>query len=124
MKFRSFQKIMLLLLVSFPLLFSCATNDAGKYSLAIYGPVHVYPRSNAPAEYPGTDFIAIISKKDRVEVMEVIQKRHHFAVRIRLHDGREGWVFSGENIELRQRAISQMNRLTQNSDVVSLLSQS
>jgi len=104
MRYRSCEKVMLMLLLSFPLLFSCTANDAGKYSLAIYGPVHVYPSSTPPAEYPGTDFIAIIGTKDRVEVMQVIQKRNHVAVRVRLHDGREGWVFSGENIELTLRS--------------------
>lgn len=112
MIFSSFQKATLMLLVSFPVLFSCTAKDAEKYSLAIYGPVHVYRSSTPPTEYPGTDFIAIIGNKDRVQVMQVIQKRNHIAVRVRLHDGREGWVFSGENIELRQRATSQMNRLT------------
>jgi hypothetical protein len=121
-KYCSFHKATLMLLVIAPLLFSCAANDARKYTLAIYGPVHIYASSTPPAEYPGTDFIAIVGTRDRVEVLQVIQKRHHVAVKIRLNDGREGWVFSGENIELRQRSISQMNRLTQDSDAVGLLS--
>ncbi len=123
MNHRASARAMLMLFLMFPLLFSCAANNARKYTLTIYGPVHVYPNPTPPAEYPGTDFIAIVGTKDRVQVMQVIQKRDHVAVKVRLKDGREGWVFSGENIELRQRSNSQMNRLTHNSDVVALLSQ-
>ena len=115
---------MLMLFLMFPLLFSCAANNARKYTLTIYGPVHVYPSPTPPSEYPGTTFIAIVGTKDRVEVMQVIQKRDHVAVKVRLKDGREGWVFSGENIELRQGSTSQVNRLTQDRDVVAILSQS
>jgi hypothetical protein len=100
-KYCSFHKVTLMLLVIAPLLSSCAANDARKYTLAIYGPVHVYPSSTPPAGYPGREFIAIVGTRDRVEVIQVIQKRDHVAVKVRLNDGREGWVFSGENIELR-----------------------
>jgi hypothetical protein len=80
--------------------FSCESNDAEKQSLTVYGTVHVFPDDTPPADYPGSDFIAVIGPKDHVHVMQVIQKRDHMAVRIRLSDGREGWVFSGESIEL------------------------
>jgi hypothetical protein len=78
----------------------CESNDAGKQTLAVYGTVHVYPSHTPPADYPGSDFIGVIGPKDHVKVMQVIQKRNYMAVRIRLSDGREGWVFSGEGIEL------------------------
>jgi len=80
--------------------FSCESNDAQKQTLTVYGTVHVFRGDTPPADYPGSDFIAVIGPKDHVEVKQVIQKRDHMAVRIRLSDGREGWVFSGESIEL------------------------
>jgi hypothetical protein len=111
MRYRSFQNMTLMLLFIFPLLFSCKANDAGKYRLAIYGPVHVYPSSTPPADYPGSGFIAVVGPKDHVDVKQVIRKRDHVAVRIRLHDGREGWVFTGESIELRQESTSPIDRM-------------
>jgi len=36
--------------------------------------------------------------------MQVMQKRNYKAVKIRLNDSREGWVFSGESIELKDEA--------------------
>ncbi len=66
----------------------------------IYGPVHVYPTDTPPAAYQGSGFISVIGPKDHVKVMKVIQKRNYFAVKVRLSDGREGWVFSGESIEV------------------------
>jgi hypothetical protein len=84
------------------LLFSCESNDAKKYTLDIYGPVHVYRNYTPVPDYPGSDFIDVIGPKDHVNVMQVIHERDHMAVRIRLSDGREGWVFSGENIVLNE----------------------
>jgi len=80
--------------------FSCESNDAQKHTLGIYGPVHVYRTQTPPADYPGSDFIDVIGPKDHVSVMQVVHERNYMAVRIRLSDGREGWVFSGESIEL------------------------
>ena len=90
----------LIALVLSALLFGCESNDAAKQTLAVYGTVHVYRSQTPAADYPGTDFIAVIGPKDHVKVMQVIPKRNYVAVRIRLSDGREGWVFSGEGIEL------------------------
>jgi hypothetical protein len=81
-------------------LLCCESNDTEKRTLAVYGTVHVYRSPTPPADYPGSDFIGLIGPKDHVKVMQVIQKRNYKAVRIRLSDGREGWVFSGEGIEL------------------------
>lgn len=67
-------------------------------TLAVYGPVHVYPNPIPPADYPGSNFIAVIGPNDSVKVLQIIRSRDHTAVRIRLSDGRKGWVFSGESI--------------------------
>jgi hypothetical protein len=51
--------------------------------------------------YPGSNFIAVLAPQDKTEVRQVVYKSNYVAVRIKLSDGREGWVFSGENIDLR-----------------------
>ncbi len=81
------------------LLVSCESNNPP--TLIISGTVHVYRTMAPPANYPGSDFIGVIEPKDQVKVVEVVRKANYTAVRVRLNDGREGWVFSGEGIELR-----------------------
>lgn len=78
----------------------CYRSSDTQEKLQIYGPVHVYRSETPPCSYPGTDFIAVITPKDKVEVTQVIQKTNYIAVKIRLPDSREGWVFSGESMEL------------------------
>jgi hypothetical protein len=95
-----FQEAVLIALVLPALLLCCKSNDAEKQRLAVYGSVHVYRSPIPPAEYPGSDFTDVIGPKDHVKVVQIIQKRNHIAVKIRLSDGREGWVFSGESIEV------------------------
>jgi hypothetical protein len=70
-------------------------------TLIISGPVHVYKTEIPPATYPGTDFIAELHPGDHPKVLEVRSGNGYRAVKVRLADGREGWVFSGESIELR-----------------------
>jgi hypothetical protein len=93
------QTVLIALVFSVSLL-GCESNNAEKQRLAIYGTVHVYRSLTLPADYPGPDLIGVIGPKDHVKVLQVVQKRNYMAVRIRLSDGREGWVFSGEGIEL------------------------
>lgn len=81
------------------LLMFCESGGSGS-KLDIYGPVHVYPSDTPPARYPGSDFISVIGPKDHVKVIKVIQKQNYLAVKVRLSDAREGWVFSGESIEV------------------------
>lgn len=99
MKHRRLRGVFLVTLFLSALLFFCESKDTQR-ALAIYGPVHVYGSLTPPSDYPGSNFIAVIGPKDQVTVMKVVQKRDHIAVKIRLSDGREGWVFSGESIEL------------------------
>jgi hypothetical protein len=80
---------------------SCHSSDTEKRSLAITGAVHVYPNEVPPVVYPGPDFIEVLGPKDQVEVRQVVYKNGYMAVRVKLKDGREGWVFSGESIELK-----------------------
>ena len=83
------------------LLTTCHSPDAEKRSLYINGAVHVYPNEVPPAVYPGPDFIEVLGPKDQVKVRQVVYKNGYMAVKVRLKDGREGWVFSGESIELK-----------------------
>ncbi len=95
---RRYGTVLIALLFCAPL-FSCESSNTGT-KLDVYGAVHVYPTATPPAAYPGSDFISVISPKDHFEVRKVIQKRNYVAVKVRLSDGREGWVFSGESIEV------------------------
>ena len=79
---------------------SC-NSDAHKHTLIIGGAVHVYPTDTPPTAYPGTTFIDVLGPKDHVKVSDVEYKNGYMAVKVKLDDGREGWVFSGESIELR-----------------------
>jgi hypothetical protein len=36
-----------------------------------------------------------------VKVQQVVYKNGYMAVKVKLKDGREGWVFSGESIALK-----------------------
>jgi hypothetical protein len=105
MKDRRFCGTVLIALLFSALLFSCESRDTGN-KLDIYGTVHVYPSVTPPATYPSSDFIAVIGPKDHVKVIKVIQKRNYLAVRVRLSDGRDGWVFSGESIEVYKPSCS------------------
>lgn len=101
MKGHRFHRAILIACFIPALLFSCVSNDVEKKNLLVHGTVHVYPSHTPPAEYPGSDFIAVIGPKDNVRVVQVMRKRDYMAVKVRLNDGREGWVFSGESIELK-----------------------
>jgi len=76
-------------------------NPDSKRTLVINGAVHVYSTDTPPAGYPGTTFIDVLGPGDRVDVQQVVYKNGYMAVQVRLRDGREGWVFSGESIELK-----------------------
>jgi hypothetical protein len=80
---------------------SCHSSVAEKRTLLISGAVHVYPTEIPPAVYPGPDFIEVLGPKDQVKVRQVVYKNGYMAVKVKLKDGREGWVFSGESIALR-----------------------
>ena len=90
-----------LLLITFVLLLSGCNSSSDKHTLIISGAVHVYPTDTPPTTYPGTTFIDVLGPKDHVKVREVEYKNGYMAVKVHLDDGREGWVFSGESIELR-----------------------
>jgi hypothetical protein len=83
------------------LLCGCHSSESEKRTLYIHGAVHVYPNEAPPAVYPGPDFIEVLGPKDQVKVRQVIYNNGYMAVKVRLKDGREGWVFSGESIELK-----------------------
>lgn len=89
----------LIALFASALFFSCQSDDTQK-KLDIYGSVHVYRSMTPPSYYPGSDFIAVIGPTDKVKIRQVVQKANYVAIKVVLPDGKEGWVFSGESIEL------------------------
>ena len=90
----------ILFALSLPVLVSSCVSNDHQEKLLVHAPVHVYRSYTPPQAYPGSDFIAVIGPKDNVTVVQVMRNRDYMAVKIRLNDGREGWVFSGEAIEL------------------------
>lgn len=92
--------VCILLLLSV-VLAACHSNENEQHTLIISGAVHVYPTDTPPAVYPGPNFIEVLGPKDHVRVREVVYKNGYMAVKVRLDDGREGWVFSGESIEVK-----------------------
>jgi hypothetical protein len=83
------------------ILAACNSDNSAKHTLIISGAVHVYPTDTPPSAYPGTTFIDVLGPTDHVKVREIEYKNGYMAVKVRLDDGREGWVFSGESIEVR-----------------------
>ena len=81
--------------------FTLGCEHAAPHSIVITGPVHVYQSATPPATYPGTNFIAELGPSDRPKVLETASRNGYRAARIRLADGREGWVFSGEAVDIR-----------------------
>lgn len=79
----------------------CSSSDAENRTLVVNGAVHVYPTDTPPAVYPGPEFMDVLGPKDQVKVRQVEYKNGYMAVKVKLKDGREGWVFSGESIELK-----------------------
>ena len=80
---------------------SCRSDEASKHTLIINGAVHVYSDPNPPAVYPGPNFLEVLGPQDHVKVQQVVYRNGYMAVKVKLKDGREGWVFSGESIELK-----------------------
>jgi hypothetical protein len=83
------------------LLLAGCHSEAEKHTVIISGAVHVYPSDTPPSVYPGPNFIDVLGPKDHVTVRQVVYRNGYMAVKVRLDDGREGWIFSGESIELR-----------------------
>jgi hypothetical protein len=79
----------------------CTSSDADNRTLIVNGAVHVYPTDTPPPVYPGSEFIEVLGPKDQVKVQQVEYKNGYMAVKVKLKDRREGWVFSGESIELK-----------------------
>jgi hypothetical protein len=69
--------------------------------LIINGAVHVYATDTPPPVYPGSEFLEVLGPKDQVKVQQVEYRNGYMAVKVKLKDGRQGWVFSGESIELK-----------------------
>jgi hypothetical protein len=71
------------------------------HSIVITGRVHVYASATPPVTYPGSDFIAELGPNDHPTVLETQSGNGYRAAKVRLANGREGWVFSGESVEIK-----------------------
>lgn len=80
---------------------ACDRSDRTEHSINITGTVHVYKTQMPPTTYPGTDFIAELGPSDHPQVLETRSGNGYRTAKIRLADGREGWVFSGEAVEIK-----------------------
>jgi hypothetical protein len=70
-------------------------------TLRISGPVRVYDRES-PAGYDRGDdgVIFILRPDDSVQVLRIHRATGVEAIRVRLHDGREGYIFCCDNFEI------------------------
>ena len=93
--------VCLLLTFTVACLIACNSDKGSKHTLVINGAVHVYSDPNPPVVYPGPNFLEVLGPQDHVKVQQVVYRNGYMAVKIKLKDGREGWVFSGESIEVR-----------------------
>lgn len=80
---------------------ACTSSKAKNHTLIINGAVHVYASETPPPVYPGSEFIEVLGPKDQVKVQQVDYRNGYMAVKVTLKDGRQGWVFSGESIEVK-----------------------
>jgi hypothetical protein len=80
---------------------ACTSSDAANRNLLINGEVHVYASDTPPPVYPGANFVEVLRPNDQVKVEEVKYQNSYMAVKVKLKDGRQGWVFSGESIEVK-----------------------
>ena len=78
-----------------------ACEHGATHSIIITGTVHVYPSPKPPATYPGPNFVAVLGPSDHPQVLETTSGNGYRAAKVRLADGREGWVFSGEAVEIK-----------------------
>jgi len=74
---------------------ACTSTSANNHTLVVNGAVHVYASETPPAVYPGSDFIEVLGPQDQVKVEQVEYRNGYMAVKVKLKDGRQGWVFPG-----------------------------
>jgi hypothetical protein len=71
-----------------------------QYSVKVTGKVLVFD-TETPAGYQrGEDgVIEVLRPSDRVDVLRILNHEDFQAIRVRLHDGRVGYIFCCENFE-------------------------
>jgi hypothetical protein len=71
-----------------------------QYKVKVTGKVQVYDAESPPGYTRGDDgVIEVLHPQDRVDVMRVLSHDDFQAIKIRLRDGREGYIFCCENFE-------------------------
>jgi len=80
--------------------FVVQVHEDRQYTVKITGNVRVYDKENPPGYTRGEEgVIEIIQPKDRVDVLRIYSHDEYQAVKIRLPDGREGYIFCCENFD-------------------------
>ncbi len=72
-----------------------------QYHVKLTGPVKVYDAESPPGYTRDEQgVIEELRPQDRVDVLRILDHEEFQAIRVRLHDGREGYIFCCENFEL------------------------
>ncbi len=71
-----------------------------QYTVKINGRVRVYDKESPPGYTRGEEgIIEILHPSDHVDVLRIYSHDDYQSVKIRLHDGRAGYIFCCENFE-------------------------
>lgn len=106
MKRRIFIAVVLLICLGISIVLAMLLVDINQdrqYSVKIKGVVKVYDRESPPGYKRGDDgVIDVLHAHDRVTVMRIIfhDEEAFESIRVRLPDGREGYIFCCDNFEL------------------------
>ena len=79
-------------------------HDDRQYTAVVTGDVRVYERSAPPENFKSdTGMIDMLHRGDQVQVLRITSETSYKAYRIRLRDGREGYIFFGQDFDLEKR---------------------
>jgi hypothetical protein len=71
-----------------------------QYTVKVTGNVRVYDAESPPGYSRGDEgVVEILHPQDRVDVLRIMSHDDFQAIKIRLKDGREGYIFCCENFE-------------------------
>jgi hypothetical protein len=73
-----------------------------QYTVRVTGKVPVYESDRPPAASPDEGVIQTLHASDQVRVLRIVSHDEFQAIKVRLPDGREGYIFCCQNFELRK----------------------
>ncbi len=72
-----------------------------QYDVRITGPVWLFNSESPSRETRGSEgLIQVLEPNDQVKVLRILHGRDYDAIRVRLENGSEGYIFLGDNFEL------------------------